>query len=184
MIDKNKHSRKRVSNVYQRKDVLFWVRRLTVSLAVVEISYYALICILSFLSAMDDYLKFSGLGFSNSYFYYLCKELDVATIFSIVLLVTEFFLYLIFQKKTKHTSSYKPGVYCFAAILGVHVVLLVLSCAIKIPDTPPFVTENGFGWAHRLYALETFLLALLYFISIFGSAKSKKEGLKRNQQSK
>ena len=164
-MDNQGNSFQRHSNMANGTYRFAWVSRIAVILAVVNFSYYFLSCVFYIVDAYDDYQKFTGLGFAHPYAYYLEKVPLLHTLCMALVVIGELFLFCILVQKRKNTKNIRRGLYCFAVILVIHVIAWIMACNIKIPDSPPFIAENGLGRQHYIFALETLAQALLYFLS-------------------
>jgi len=153
------------SSMAHKQRTFSWVPRFAVILAVVSFSYYLLSCIIYIKDAYDDFLKYSSLGFLNPYGYYFDKIPFFHTLCMAVIVIIELFLFIILVIKRNKAKPPEYGLPYFAVIVLIHFVVFILTCRISIPDSPPFIAENGFGRPHKLFALETCAQSLLYYLS-------------------
>jgi len=159
------------SNLTHGKNSFSWVVKVTITLAILSLLYYFLILEASIMGAVDDYKKFSGLGFSYPISHYLSKNEFPKSICMALLVACEFFVFLIFYIKSRNKKLTVCNVCYFTSVLVLHFILWIFMCSVEIPDSPPFIAENGLDLSHYIFSLVTFLQALLYLLSAIVKGK-------------
>ena len=113
-------------------------------------------CGLSVAGAMEDMGKFDGLGFSNSFAYYLKKNDFGAALWPLLCVTAEFVLYVTQRKR-----------WLLAVLFGLHMAMWIHAVILSVPAG---IGYNPAGYYLR-FAWMTLLPAAVYFVSSFLCAK-------------
>ena len=128
-------------NQTKKKDFTYRFQRIVYIVSALLVCYCFLCCILCFSGAMQDLEKFSGLGFTKSYYSYLLDNGLWYHVVDFLLVTAEFGLYRFSDRRLARKQPVKGSKWYFSAMLILHAAAW-LHANFLVQGYPP-VSEVG-----------------------------------------
>ena len=133
---------KNIKNTKKKKiDFASRFYRLVSISALLLIVYCILMCILSFVGAIQDYEKFRALGRTKSFYSYLEDNGLWYNFAQFILVTVEFALYRLTNRRLEHRTPVKGSLWYYSAMLVIHAVAWLH--ANSLVQGYPFALEVG-----------------------------------------
>lgn len=141
------------------------LHRITLILGFLIAMHYLCMCVFSIRGALNDMRKFESLGFTYSFWSYLCRNRFVENIWKFVLIGFEYVLYIVMYRNISLKQYIRISVVYFAGMLVAHLILLLSADYSTLPITPPYIAENGFSLSDGVFLAITAIQATMHTIA-------------------
>lgn len=157
--------------------VLFWI---VFAFGLLLSLYYLLFCFGLFADAMQSLRKFSGLGFSHSYWYYLAGKLFCADAISFILVTVQLLLYIVQYRRANCQKPSWISVLYFIIMAAFHLCLYLHANSL-VPASIPEREEAAliirrYCVFSRLSLIQPFLYLAVYLMGMWKHQKNCKSG--------
>lgn len=125
---------------------------------------YLLMCVLSFMNALQDMQKFGGLGFTHSLLYYLQDYCFTDMVIYFFCVVAELTLYIVLCRRAHQKKTFWVSILYFFSMIGVHEVLWLHAHCLIPGHYPNFSYLDESALFYRSFAAYSILPAIAYFI--------------------
>lgn len=164
MIHTNDFESNNDSGSSREPDFQGYFHRITCIFSALIAVYYLLMCVLSFSGALQDMKKFGGLGFSYSLGYYLVNNSFPEAMQMFLPVTAEFLFYLVLYRRAEQKKRNQGSIWYFSLMLILHIVIWLHANSLDIPESPPFITADGFGLRYYFFTTITVLQAIVYLV--------------------
>ena len=147
-----------------KNDLLSILHRVVCFCCVLITAYYLLMCIFSVTGAIDDKQKYGGLGFSYSFGQYLVDNAFPKSICMFLPIACEFLLYVVLYCRAKRMKHPQISTLYLSVMFVIHVIIWLHANSLEIPDSPPFISSDGFGLDYCFFATITAVQSAVYLI--------------------
>ena len=141
------------------------LHRITLLLGFLIAVYYLFMCVFSIRGALNDMRKFEGLGFSYSFWSYLCNNRFIDNIWKFALITFEYVLYTVLYHRISRKQYIQISVAYFVVMLVYHLILLLSVNYSVLPIIPPYIAENGFSLSDGIFLGIAAIQAVMYAVT-------------------
>lgn len=138
------------------------LHRISLALGLLITMYYFLVCVFSINGAFDDMRKYEGLGFSYSFYTYLCNNGFIDNIWKFVLFAFEYVLYILLHHRMSRMQHIRVSVLYFLGMSTIHLIMVLGANYAVLPITPPYITEGGFSLSDGIFLGIAAIQAVIY----------------------
>lgn len=146
------------------KNVTFIIRvhRVMCTLSIMLAVYWLFMCILSVLGALQDMEKYGGLGFSYSFWFYLCRNRFLVHVGCFLCMTIELLLYSVQYRYANQKKPIWISIWYFSFMLILHTAAW-LHASFLVQDSSLTLIKDAI-WEYRFFANKTILPSYGYFI--------------------
>lgn len=124
--------------------------------------YYLCRCCIHFADALQSFQKYSGLGFSHSFWYYFDKEDFFANALSLCVTSTQFIMYVILCRRAKDENASWISAAYFAVMVVLHLALYLHANSLEKPTIPIQNTVEGLIICYCNFTTYSLIAPFLY----------------------
>ena len=148
----------------EERGFLFVLHRIVCILGCVLLIYLLFRCYLAVSSALQDVRKFEHENSFPFFLYYLDREGFLSEVIVLLIMATEFFLYIHLSSRIDCQPSLRRSILYFVIVLMVHTAVYLHANTLILPNCPPYTAVDDVGLSYRFFANLMILPSALYFV--------------------